>query len=550
MSIENLHFVSNVFSKDSDNKSIVQYNDDGTLSLDVIRTGIWSHYWYGIVEFTIEKFNKIIENFNNTVIGYVLTFNYHHDRRENFGKVVRLYTQERDYKGQTVTFLIADVALTEKAREDVEAGNIYNFSAEIDENYISRDMTKGPAFDDEGNQLVDEDGQPILTNVKTKYGCTLMGGAVTNYPFITGLNPNGLGGNRNVIGKDEQALYSYKANTSKENTENIMVFSLLSGNKVLSPPKTYCDWNGLMNSGYHLAIIQEYDELLKFNILHNEFAENVHAVYSVRPSGTNDIIYELIAVAFDNSINNKDCEKWLNENNFRSNIFYYMTKQVDNPMSTVELKDESEENKDVEPKNKPDTADVTSVFTTEAFEQRLAAIEASFAEKLSAQQMAFDAKLGEIVVENLSLKADVNVAKERAFAAEVDSVVASGSFANANPAFKSVMKRALIGNRDLNIKYRDTENDQYSDITLRDLFGKIVETVEFAAESDNDDTHEFSGGRAPVNVVDDADDDDILTVEDVAIASKDDQKFSDLLSDLELRRLPGYVFKKSAVAGN
>jgi hypothetical protein len=180
-------------------------NGDGTLAVDVIRTGTWRHCWYGTLTIDDEALQRGIKNFDNGVIGNVVTFNYYHDRNKNFGTPVRLRTEPRMNKrnNRAFTMLVADTKLTDQGLEDVKRGEVLNFSAEIDHRYIHREVIPVDLIGDDGKPVLDEKGVPKKTFIQQEHGFTMLGGAVTNYPFITEMNPNGLGGNRTLFG-DEQ----------------------------------------------------------------------------------------------------------------------------------------------------------------------------------------------------------------------------------------------------------------------------------------------------------------------------------------------------------
>jgi len=658
--MKSLHFMTQLFAaKDDENKDNkkdnIEYNADGTMAVDVLRTGTWSHGWYGLVEFTKADLETMIENFTGGIIGYVLTFNYHHERRENFGKVVRMRIEERVSKfNNDITYvLVADVALTDKGREDVESAQVHNFSAEVDNDYVHREVILVPLLDTEGVPVVDDDGKERRTFIRRKYGPTLIGGAVTNYPFITDLNPNGLGGNRNVVAKDEQGFANSDCSMMAfgDKPDEVMIFSCIDKFELCDRvDQVYVGTQPPAHSNEHTAQIREtsYDE---YHCQNDKFSDGVHAHFGLVGSASGQKT-ELLAIRFDDSKFTADeARAWLNDNNFKYIKFEVATGAVepsgdkktvtdieemdilhlDNKLISSFIKDGNQlvqkdnrifvgdadaiaavkaltSDEDVAkyfdcvathrhgdtdiniysrnetviedqhlseesgqlPKNEtlPETPAATTptegvALNMAQFEERFTQLETKFTAELTATKTAYEERLQAFTADNEALKIDLEASKDRAFKAEVDSTIADAAFTAATPAFKSVMRRSLTGNRNLSIRYLDPETNEFSDISLSDLFAKIVETVDF--DSDEAPDVQDGGGTTELTnpdpittpdtpVVLNLKKDGPLTAAEIAAATQDDAHFSELIRDLQPRRIPGYSFKKkssaSAPSGN
>lgn len=127
--------------------------------LNIHRVGTWNHPVYKKVEGSVEKFKKIIENFENKIIGRDVPMDTRHDHGGSLGWVEKL-----KIIGNKLMALVAFTPLGEKLVSE----KIYKYiSPEYDENYENKETG-------------------------AKYGPALLGIAATNFPFLTGLEPMAL----------------------------------------------------------------------------------------------------------------------------------------------------------------------------------------------------------------------------------------------------------------------------------------------------------------------------------------------------------------------
>lgn len=568
---EKMKFVS-AFEAEQDDKSSVKYNSDGTLSVDVIRTGTWSHYWYGVVNITEEDLDKMITNFNDGVIGYVLTFNYHHLREQNFGKVAKLHTEVRSgkFSGQSMSVLIADIHLTDSAKKDVESGEIHNISAEMNSDYVGREVLPIPLLDKDGKPVLDEEGNEQTTYIKKSFGATLMGGAVTNYPFITELNKDGLGGNRNVNGRDDQQ-YSDHLGMRSSGNQQTMMFSCVDESCTTSEQK---EW--LKEHNFKYIIFEPSSDKSEIPDNKSEITNELTIDSCQFANALKDIDTPvLIGNRIYSSSEYLDCESDKRETAFA------VVKTVTTDDGTiyeicrlhVNTDDQNIQHHSVErdssvPKDeqkKPGQVPVEPVVPVQTFSmddvkeminRQNEAMESKFQTKLDEQKTVSEQALKELSDKNITLMANMNTSMEKEYRLGMKSFVASSAFSDASPAFKTVLDRALHGNRGITVKYYDPEKNEYSDLSLADLFVKIAETIDFKEDipvqgKDKDGIKELSdpgSGDPSIVNVDEIDlTKDEFTKDEIAALSKDDKKFNELLRSVSPRRMPhGYRFSKPA----
>ena len=127
--------------------------------LNIHRVGTWSHPTYKKIEGSIKKFEKMIANFDNEVIGRKVPMDTRHDHGGALGWVEKL-----KIVGEKLMALVSWTPLGEK----VVKQRIYKYvSPEYDESYEDKETGK-------------------------KYGPALLAIAATNFPFLTKLEPMAL----------------------------------------------------------------------------------------------------------------------------------------------------------------------------------------------------------------------------------------------------------------------------------------------------------------------------------------------------------------------
>jgi len=132
--------------------------------IEMLRAGNFRHPRYGDIKFDRKYFTQAIENFINNVIERELSFDSVHAPQEGATAwVKRLGLASRKFRdGKRRPVLTGDVELTDWGRKLVEGKRFKYFSVEVRDNFRDK-----------------ETNQP--------YGPTVMGGGMTNRPFIPGM---------------------------------------------------------------------------------------------------------------------------------------------------------------------------------------------------------------------------------------------------------------------------------------------------------------------------------------------------------------------------
>ena len=125
--------------------------------IDIIREGTWQHQIYGQINITADKLKKFADNFSNRILGRDVSITIeHNDGLGRIGEFKEVKIEDGKLKGL--------IEWTEKGLTLLSEKAFKYFSPEYVENYIDK---------------VSKEGQ----------GVCLVGGSVTNKPFLTGLSP-------------------------------------------------------------------------------------------------------------------------------------------------------------------------------------------------------------------------------------------------------------------------------------------------------------------------------------------------------------------------
>jgi len=458
---------------DSKKEGGVEYNEDGTLAVDIFRTGMWAHFWYGTIEVTEEDLDTIIKNFDDNVVSYEVSFNYHHARDKNFGipKVLRKENRIGKFSGKPIVVLVADVALTEQGKADVESGEVLNFSSEVDSAYAHREVIPVAVLDKDGKPVKDEDGKPRQTYIQKRYGWTLMGGAVTNYPFITELNPEGLGGNKKVFDKYSLGELPFVADPIKfkgtQEAVHQMCFSLESEPILL--PASRQEFDGVGMDRFVWEEIKKYvdDPVLVENCIYEQ--EEFKASWDAAlPDAAYAIVYEvkgkfgkMLKVRkfphHNENVKSSTEDDFLDEPRLKNAIARLDQADVSiAKLKTAEIHLNGHANRTYRKKKDkslrleeectivPDEDATTMTFTQEQFDSGIAASEAKFQTKFSEQQKALDNQKKGFDEQIKALQQDAAKAHASEWRATVSSFMNGASFSKATPAFKQVIQNAFF----------------------------------------------------------------------------------------------------------
>jgi len=128
--------------------------------LEIMRTGKWKHPLYGLFEITENTLTNIITNFENKVRGIDISFDLEHGGTSHKGEAV-CWVKKLFRKGSS---LLAEVDWTDFGKKKVQEKSFRYFSPEF--KFIYTDSETGK-----------------------KYNNVLLGGGLTNRPFIKNMSP-------------------------------------------------------------------------------------------------------------------------------------------------------------------------------------------------------------------------------------------------------------------------------------------------------------------------------------------------------------------------
>ena len=168
------------------------------VDVQILKTGRFKHPWWGILRFNDQFFDGMIKNFNANVPQEEIAFDFQH--RPELGAaawVSKLFTDGSS--------LMATMTLTAEGKKAIKEKQFRYFSAEYTDNHIAYD------FEDVEN----EDGVVVEREIKNSYGPCLLGGGLTNRPFIKGMKPVSLSEDGQVL-EFEELKEEFDFNLSEE----------------------------------------------------------------------------------------------------------------------------------------------------------------------------------------------------------------------------------------------------------------------------------------------------------------------------------------------
>lgn len=120
-------FFFNSIQLDNDN---LRKGDE--ITLQVLRTGKWSHPFYGEIKVTKKTINNVIENFNNKERGIELVLDENHEMdHKALGVFKELFKKEDGNVKKKDNALFARIELTKKGADMLNDGSYLYFSPEI-----------------------------------------------------------------------------------------------------------------------------------------------------------------------------------------------------------------------------------------------------------------------------------------------------------------------------------------------------------------------------------------------------------------------------------
>jgi len=156
------------------------------VDVQILKTGRFKHPWWGVLRFNDQFFNGMVRNFNANIPQEEIAFDFQH--RPELGAAAWVSKLFVDNDG-----LMATMTLTEEGKKAIKAKQFRYFSAEYTDDYIAYD------FED----IKDENGVVVEREIKNSYGPALLGGGLTNRPFIKGMKPVSLSEDGQIIEFEE-----------------------------------------------------------------------------------------------------------------------------------------------------------------------------------------------------------------------------------------------------------------------------------------------------------------------------------------------------------
>lgn len=142
------------------------------VNIQILKKGKFRHPWYGILNFNEGFFDSMMSNFEADIPMSEISFDFIH--QPDLGAAAWVLNLFKDNDA-----FMATVELTDKGREAIKNKRFRYFSSSYTDDYVEY------AFEDE----VDENGNVVSKEFKISHGPTLLGGGLTNRPFIKGMKP-------------------------------------------------------------------------------------------------------------------------------------------------------------------------------------------------------------------------------------------------------------------------------------------------------------------------------------------------------------------------
>ena len=150
-----------------------------TSSVQILKQGKFRHPWYGTLVFNEAFFDKMIANFNANIPQDEIAFDFNH--YPDWGAAA--WTKKLFKEGDA---LMAEVEWTDRGKDSVKKKEFIYFSSSYTDNYKEYYFIE--KTDDEGNSYDEE--------ISINHGPTLLGGGLTNRPFLKGMKPVSLSEDR------------------------------------------------------------------------------------------------------------------------------------------------------------------------------------------------------------------------------------------------------------------------------------------------------------------------------------------------------------------
>lgn len=184
-----LYYESNVCFKEQDySPSNDKMPDDEDhpeeccVNIDMLRTGKFKRYsFFGdfIINIDDKMIDNMIENFENKIVTRGVPLDVNHNKAEAYGWLNSLTKEYREINGKNQVFLIGNWSLNEKGQKLIKDKSYKYFSIEFDPNYEKTEVD---------STIKTPEGMEVQSGESFLYGPTILGGALTNRPFIPDMN--------------------------------------------------------------------------------------------------------------------------------------------------------------------------------------------------------------------------------------------------------------------------------------------------------------------------------------------------------------------------
>jgi len=156
------------------------------IDIQVLKKGKFKHPWWGVLNFDDSFFSSIIRNFEAGIPQEEIAFDFKHDSEGGAAAWVKnLHKNNGD--------LMASIELTKRGLTSIKDREFKYFSAEYTDDYVEYELSDGK----------DENGNIVTRETKISHGPTMLGGGLTNRPFIKGMKPVSLSETGELIELEE-----------------------------------------------------------------------------------------------------------------------------------------------------------------------------------------------------------------------------------------------------------------------------------------------------------------------------------------------------------
>lgn len=170
------------------------------VNIQVLKRGKFRHPWFGILNFDDTFFDNVIKNFESGVPQAEIAFDFRHN--PDWGAAAWINKLSKSDAG-----LMATVDLTARGRQSVKDREFRFFSIEYTDDYVEYRFSQEP--DETTGEMKDVES-------KVSHGPTVLGGGLTNRPFIKGMLPVSLSEDGEVFQFEEINDNPNNKNNSEE----------------------------------------------------------------------------------------------------------------------------------------------------------------------------------------------------------------------------------------------------------------------------------------------------------------------------------------------